>query len=312
MLHLRLIVPPEMLEEVLRTLEGAPEVTNVWRIPGAAVQPAGDLVSCDVAREEGSSVIADLRALGLGEKGSIAIEHVDVSISRVADEAERAAPGLPIDAVVWEEVQDRVSESAVLSFSYLIFMTAATMIAAVGVITDSIVLIIGAMVVGPEFGPLAGVCVASVERRPRLAARSLQALLVGFAIGIVAVAIMTFGLMEIGLAPDELNRLGDRELTMFISRPNWFSVIVAILAGVVGMLALVSSKSGALIGVLISVTTVPAAADVGVSAAYGTWEEAGGAAAQLMINLGAILASGFLVLSIGRSLRRRRAARRST
>ena len=312
MLHLRLIVPPDMLDDVLGTLKRAPEVTNLWRLPGAAVQPPGDLVSCDVAREEGSSVLQDLRAIGLEEKGSIAVEKVDVSISRVASEAERAAPGLPVDAVVWEEVQDRVSESAVLSFSYLIFMTVATMIAAVGVITDSIVLIIGAMVVGPEFGPLAGVCVASVEGRPRLATRSLQALVVGFAVAITVVAAFTYGLMAVGVAPDDLVRVNERELTMFISQPNWFTVIVALLAGIVGMMALVSSKSGALVGVLISVTTVPAAADVGVAAAYGMWSEAAGAAAQLLINITAILASGMAVLSIGRALRRRRLERRTS
>ena len=48
-------------------------------------------------------------------------------------------------------------------------MILATLIAAVGIVTDSIILIIGAMIVGPEFGPLAGLCVALVQRRRALA-----------------------------------------------------------------------------------------------------------------------------------------------
>ena len=39
------------------------------------------------------------------------------------------------------------------------------------------------------------------------------------------------------------------------------------------MLSLSTAKSGALIGVLISVTTIPAAANIGVAAAYQDWDE---------------------------------------
>ena len=310
MLHLRLVVPADLVPPVIDLLKAAPEVTNVWHVPGAAKKPEGDLVSCDVAKEEGSTVLRDLRRLGLGDRGSIAVETVDASISRVATAAEEAAPGLPVDAVVWEEVEGRVSESATLSLSFVLFITIATMIAAIGVLTDSIVLIIGAMVVGPEYGPLAGFCVALVEGRPRLAARSLEALAIGFPLGIAAAALLTLALVALGVAPAELVRGADRELTLFIAQPNWYSVIVALLAGVVGMLALVTAKSGALIGVLISVTTIPAAGNVGVALAYSDGSEAVRAAAQLLINVAAICASGVIVLGAARRARLGRQARR--
>ncbi len=52
------------------------------------------------------------------------------------------------------------------------------------------------------------------------------------------------------------------------------------------MLSLTNAKSGALIGVLVSVTTIPAASNIGVAAAYGEWDAAVGALQQLLINLG--------------------------
>jgi uncharacterized membrane protein len=85
---------------------------------------------------------------------------------------------------------------------------------------------------------------------------------------------------------------------------------VAVLAGAVGMVAVASAKSGALIGVLISVTTIPAAGNVGVAVAYGAWDDAAGAAAQLGINVVAILGSGLAVLWVAEQARRRRRARR--
>lgn len=311
MLHLRLIVPPDLVAQVMETLDRAPEVTNLWHLAGVAVRPPGDLVSCDVAKEDATTLVEELRRLGVEERGSIAAEHVDASISRVARDAELAAEGSPADAVIWEEVESRVEESATLSISFLVLMTIATMIAAVGLITDSVVLIIGAMVVGPEYGPLAGICVALVEGRTDLARRSLRAIYVGFPIGIVSAALLTGLLRLLGVAPDILVA-AEHELALLVSDPNWFSVIVAVLAGTVGMLALVGAKSGVLVGVLISVTTIPAAANVGVATVYGSWESALGAAAQLAINLLAIVVSGVLVLWIIKRARLRRSLRHNS
>jgi uncharacterized hydrophobic protein (TIGR00271 family) len=178
------------------------------------------------------------------------------------------------------------------------------MIAAVGILTDSIILIIGAMVVGPEFGPLAALCVALVQRRLDFARRSAVALAVGFPAAILASYLGTLVFRWTGEAPDDAR---DHPETLFISSPSWFSVIVAILAGIAGMLSLTTAKSGAIVGVLISVTTIPAAANVGVAAAYGDWHEVGGAARQLVINLVSIVVAGVATLLLQRwSFTRRR------
>jgi uncharacterized hydrophobic protein (TIGR00271 family) len=306
-LHLRLIVPADLVGPVMSLLEEAPGVINLWHLPEAASKPVGDLISCDVAKEDASAVLDGLRLLGLPERGSIAAEYLDAAISESARDAELAAAGSPADAVVWEEVEGRVSQSATLSISFLILITVATMIAAIGVITDSIVLVIGAMVVGPEYGPLAGICVAVVEGRLSLAARSLKAIIVGFPLGIVSSALLTWLLLVAGIAPEALVP-EEHELTLFIADPNWYTVIVSVLAGIVGMLALVGAKSGVLTGVLISVTTIPAAANVGVAAVYGDWNAVAGAAAQLVINLLAIIISGIAVLWVIKRARLRRIA----
>jgi uncharacterized hydrophobic protein (TIGR00271 family) len=310
--HLRLVVPPGLVRRVRDLLTAWPVVVNVVHLEGASLKPRGDVILCDVAREDASVVIAELRALGLGEQGSISIEEVQTSISEAAVLAEQAAKGSPADAVVWEQVESRTSESAELSFSFLAFMVLATLIAAVGIMTDSQILIIGAMVVGPEFGPLAGFAVAVVQRRLDLARRSFIALAVGFPVAIAASFFLTLALRALGPAPDELTALG-HPATLFISNPNTFSVIVALLAGITGVLSLTTTKSGALIGVLISVTTIPAAANVGVAAAYGDWSEFRGALAQLGINLLCLTAAGVATLSVQRAefIRRLRRYRRT-
>jgi uncharacterized hydrophobic protein (TIGR00271 family) len=302
--HLRLVVPTELVEQVLGFLDGLDSVMNVVHLAGVARDPDGDLVLADVAREDVSAVIERLRPLGIEERGSIVAIDIDAAVSRRAEAAERAAAGSPADAVVWEEVEARTSESAVLSGSFLAFMILATMIAAVGIVTDSIILIIGAMVVGPEFGPLAGLCVALVQRRPALARRSLAALLVGFPVAIVTSAVAALALKGLGVLPESIGRHPE---TLFIANPNRYSVIVAALAGVAGMISLTTAKSGALIGVLISVTTIPAAGNVAVAAVYGDWHECVGALLQLVVNLVVIVAAALATLTAQRLLFSRRA-----
>jgi uncharacterized membrane protein len=83
-----------------------------------------------------------------------------------------------------------------------------------------------------------------------------------------------------------------RPVSDLINAPNLFSAIVAVLAGVVGVVSLTESRANALIGVFISVTTIPAAADMGLSAAYGSWPEARGSTFQLLLNVVLLLVVG--------------------
>jgi uncharacterized hydrophobic protein (TIGR00271 family) len=299
MIAIRLVVPNDLAGRVLDMLCEARAVTSVVHLEGAAHKPPGDVILADVAREDASVIVSSLKELGIQHRGTIALEVIDSAISDEAERAEKEATGLPSDAVVWEEVEARASENTELGVGFLLFMVIATLIAAIGVMTDSPILIIGAMVVGPEFGPLAGVSVAIVEQRRDLAKRSLMALAVGFPVAIGLTYLATLAAKATGIAPDAVSE-ASRPLTQFISNPDAFSVIVAFLAGVAGILSLTSAKSGALIGVLISVTTIPAAGNIAVAAAYGDWDEFKGAVLQLSVNLVMLVLAGLLTLTVQR------------
>jgi uncharacterized hydrophobic protein (TIGR00271 family) len=307
-LHLRIVVPEDRAERVMDLLCAMDSVADVVRLPGVARRPDGDMILCDVAREDASVILADLRHLDIDRDGSIAIEEVDTHISAAAERAEEAAPGAPADAVVWEEVESRTSENAELSASFMAFMVLACLIAAAGIYLDTPILIIGAMVVGPEFGPIAGFCVALVQRRGPLALRSLGALAAGFPAGIAAAFLITIVFKATGVIPEDFD-ISEQSLADVIANPDFLSFFVAFCAGMAGVLSLTSAKSGALIGVLISVTTIPAASNVGVAAAYEDWSTSLGSLKQLGINLAAIVAAGLATLTVQRVLygRRRRA-----
>ncbi|MER6783280.1 DUF389 domain-containing protein [Streptomyces sp. NPDC000658] len=312
MLHLRLITPSDTTESAVRLIEKTVGTTHLVVLPGAARNPAGDVVLCDVAREAGDELLTGLQELGLDKTGSIAVENIDLSLSLRADKAEKEAPGEAADAVLWEHMTDATHEESTLSVTYLMFITLATMIAACGVVLDNAVLIVGAMAVGPEFGPLAGVSTSIVQRAPRLALRSLIALLVGFAVAMTVTVGFSLFMDAIGqFSREQLD--GDRPQTGFVYAPDAFSFIVALLAGAAGTLSLTSAKSGALVGVAISVTTVPAAANAAVALSYGDTRQTWGSTEQLLLNLLGIILAGTLTLLAQKWFwaRQRRSARRA-
>jgi len=296
MLHLRLITPAERTGEVLAVLDSCEGVTNIAVLAGAARVPRGDLVLCDLARESANEVIARLE--WLKEEGSIAVEELDLALSDVADKAIRQAPGEPEDAVVWEELAQDVRADSRLTWAYLVFMTIATLLAGIGVLQNSPILVIGGMVLGPEFGAVAAVCFGTLRREWHLVAGAFRTLVLGFA---VAIGVTFAG----ALAVHRLGWISGADLRIhgelsFIVTPDRWSFLVALLAGVAGVLSITAGKSAALIGVFISVTTIPAAGNVAVALALGAWPQVAGGVSQLALNVAGMVIAGTLTLWVQR------------
>ncbi|SKK64331.1 uncharacterized hydrophobic domain [Mycobacteroides abscessus subsp. bolletii] len=294
MLHLRVIAPAEASDQVVELLSTTTGVTHIVRVPQAAISPAGDLITADVARETANDVLDGLKSIDIDKRGSITAEVLDTVISQTAYEAEDDAEGDPADAVIWDELIGRTREESTLNLTFLAFLCLACLIAAVGVVTDSPVTIVGAMVVGPEFGPLAALAVSIVRRKWSLARRSLLALLVGFPVAMGVTAVGALAAEAAGWVT--LKSVRELQQVDFVFQVGPFSLVVALLAGAAGMLSLMSAKSAALVGVFISVTTVPAAGFAVVAATVGEWDIAGLSALQLAVNLFGIVLAGVLVL----------------
>ena len=294
-MHLRLIVPPDRSERVLDKLVADPRVTSVVRLAGAAHRPEGDMIECDVTREATSDILTFLKHEGLYDDGAVAVSAVDAAPSRNARETEKAAPGAPDDAVIWDAVVDQAYTEASGSWVYYAFLTLATMIAAVAVVTDSSILVVGAMVVGPEFGVVAAVAVGLALRNAGLTWRALRLLVWGFLLAIALTTVAALLARAVGWI-DVGDVTADRPLTGFIWRPDRWSVVVAVLAGCAGVLSQTAGRATALVGVFISVTTVPAAGDLALCLALWAPGQIGGAAAQLGINLAGMTVAGVLTL----------------
>jgi uncharacterized hydrophobic protein (TIGR00271 family) len=293
--HFRLTSPESLTDRVVHVLVGRDWVTNVTLERGACLEPVGDLVECDVAREKAGDLLTALRGLGLPEVGGIVLTTPTGTPFRAADRLEAAAPGHPDDAVIWEAVEAQAGAGAVPTVSFHLFLVLAVGLAAIAVITDSAVLVVGAMVVGPEYSAIASASAGIALRRWSLFGRGIRLLVFGFAFAIAVVTLVSAISRAVGMVTvEEVTR--PRPNTGFIWHPDKWSFIVALLAGAAGALALALAKTSTMVGVFISVTTVPAAGNLALGLAFLNRTEIVGSGTQLVVNIVGMLIAGSLVL----------------
>ena len=309
MLTIRVSVPAALSAEVVDLLRADPAVSSLSVLRGASVLPEGDVVLADVAREGVNQVVDRLREIGVPDDGTLHVEPVQAWLSRRGLEAEQRTPGSSADAVVWADVTQRAYEESELNWTYLSFMTLATLLASIAIVLDSQVLVIGAMVLGPEFVPIAALGLALVRRRKVLFSRALVTLLVGFAVAIVVATLLALLARWLGWI-ETSDVSGSRPETHFIYSPDRWSFVVAVIAAAAGVLSLTSAKVGGLSGVFISVTTVPASGNVALGLAFGVWNEVIGSGLQLLINLSGMAVAGWATLAVQSALWSRASVRR--
>jgi uncharacterized hydrophobic protein (TIGR00271 family) len=301
LVHLRLNVPTDLADAVVDLLRHDDRSANLTRHVGASLSPVGDLVECDVARELAGEVIARLKGLGVHDAGGIVVSTPTSTPFTGARRLERAAPGDPDDAVIWDTVIEQCYAASRATVSYYLFFVLAALLAATAVITDSAVLVIGAMVVGPEFGTVAAIATGLVFGRWGLTGKALRLLVSGIGVSVVVVALLSLLADVTGLiTADMVTR--PRPQTGFIWHPDRWSFIVALIAGAAGVLALTTARANAMVGVFISVTTIPAVGNLAL--ALGVWapSEIRGSAAQLAVNLAGMVLAGSVVLVLQRLL----------
>ncbi|HEY3980902.1 MAG TPA: DUF389 domain-containing protein [Streptosporangiaceae bacterium] len=307
MLHVRVASPAALTPAVVSLVAGDPGVINLVVLPGAARDPDGDAIQFDLATAAANPVLRRLRELQPGgQLGPVAVQAVEAEIG--AGDLDRPRRGRYHGETepVWDLVESRIVADSAYAPSFYALLVLAGLIGAVGILTNSTILIVGAMVVGPEYNAIIATALG-LDRRDRAAAvRGLVALGAGFGVAIVVTLLFGLVIRGSGHVPRAYSQ-GVRPVSDLINSPDLFSVIVAVLAGIVGVVSLTEARAGALIGVFISVTTIPAAADLGLSLAFTSWSAAGGAVAQLLLNVVVLIAVGAVALRLQRSFWRARA-----
>jgi uncharacterized hydrophobic protein (TIGR00271 family) len=178
-------------------------------------------------------------------------------------------------------------------------MSVAGVIAGFGVIDEDQILIVGAMAVSPDLLPITAACTGLVLRRGRLVRQGIGSLVIGLAVAAAFAAAVTGFLDLFDLLPSEfaIHEIGLASQQHVEAE----TILVALAAGVAGMLA-VETRASMGVGVAISVTTIPAAAFLGVAAGIGELSKSLGALSVLGANIAMMLVGGSIALIAQRRL----------
>jgi uncharacterized hydrophobic protein (TIGR00271 family) len=298
--HLRLTLPEDLTESTVELLRRHEWSTNVTLQSGVSIEPEGDLVEADVARERVNEVLDELKRLGACDRGGVLVTTPTGTPFAAASRLERAAPGDPDDAIIWDTVQAEAEAGARPTVSSLVFLILAIVLAAIAVILDSSILVVGAMVVGPEFSMIGAASVGLVFGRWSVVSRSLRLLALGFAFAVLVVTLLcVVGRLTGAITHDMIT--APRPQTGFIWHPDRWSFVVALVAGSAGAVALAINKTSTMVGVFISVTTIPAAGNLALGLAFWEGGEIRGSTEQLALNIVGMVLAGALTLAFQRA-----------
>jgi uncharacterized hydrophobic protein (TIGR00271 family) len=245
-------------------------------------------------------LLAELHQLGVPDAG-ITLSRVDVVGQTVSGSAETS--------LVWADVLSAAWHHARPIGRYLAFMFAAGVIACYGVTERNVILIVGAMAVSPDLLPITAIGVGIVGRSPRLIGEAFLTLALGLVVTCLAAAIFAFGQNQLDLLPSGFSLSEAASALGGLTTVNDETIVVALVAGVAGMLAL-ETRASLAVGVAVSVTTIPAAAYLGVAAGLGKVGAAVGALGVLGMNVAMMVLGASSVLIVQRNLNRRLGARR--
>jgi uncharacterized hydrophobic protein (TIGR00271 family) len=286
MLHLRVFGDTAAMTDVAQRLDALAGVRHVSVAEG--VHGGEALVTADLRATAADQALELLEGLGIPSEDATLLRFDAIDPTAGSEEAV---------AVVWADLLGQARLNARTAVRYLVFMAVAGVIASFGVIEQDQILIIGAMAVAPDLLPITATCTGLVLRRPHLIRRGLVSLLVGLGVACIFAAAMTGFLNLCDLLPQEfdIHQVGLTSQQHISAE----TIFVAFAAGVAGMLA-VETRASMGVGVAISVTTIPAAAFLGVAAGVGQFSKSLGALGVLGVNIAMMLVGGSLALAVQR------------
>ena len=258
---IEMVLPEASVEEVRQLLEGQ-KVIDVWYTPLSDIQTHIKIL---VSMEESESLIDILDQHYSQMDGfRLILLAVAASLPRL-DEEEKPPPPKeendkkPVARVSREELYTQITDTSKPSVFYFAMVVLSTVVAAIGLINNSVAVVIGAMVIAPLLGPNVAMALGTTLGDTDLVRSSLRANASGLLLTIF------LGIFLGAILPLDPNNYQIASRT----RVELMDVVLALSAGIAGTLAFTAGASTALIGVMVAVALVPPLVTTGLMLGSG-------------------------------------------
>ena len=235
-------------------------------------------------------VLDDLNAAGLRDEYTVVTSAEAVETPNFEGLQDRYEEQENKD-IAPEELRSRTLEMDQRTVIYYAMTLLSAMVAASGLLLDAPTVVVASMVIAPQVGSALKTSVGTVFDDRRMIVEGLRSQFLGLLLAIAGAAVFGLFVRWLGVGPTQLSSLVLEQVQQRIS-PGVLSVAVAVAAGVAAAFSLATAVPTSLVGVMIAVALIPAAAAVGIGIAWNVPTVAVGAAVLLTVNAAAINLAG--------------------
>ncbi|QFU82428.1 TIGR00341 family protein [Natronorubrum aibiense] len=242
-------------------------------------------------------VLDELQETGIDDDAYTVVVDAETVVSRrfqaLREEYEHGDVGT--DRISRQELQAE-ADSLTPTFSvYAIMTIISAVVATAGLLLDSPAVVVGSMVIAPLIGPALGASVGSVIDDEELFRNSVSYQIIGIILAIGAAAVFAWAVRITNIVPPGLNIASVGEISERLA-PDLLSLVIALGAGVAGIISIATGTSVALVGVMIAAALIPPAAAAGIAIAWGQPSAAIGSTALVLVNVLSVNLAGLLTL----------------
>jgi uncharacterized hydrophobic protein (TIGR00341 family) len=241
-------------------------------------------------------VLESLRDAGLSDDTFTVVLEANTIVSRRFEQLqEQYAEEEDEGRIAQEELTAAASTLAPSTRNYVILTIVSALIATAGLLLNSPAVVVGSMVIAPLVGPAMAASVGTVVNDRELASRAVRLQILGLLLSIATAALFALIVRYSNLIPPLTDVTTVDEIRGRVA-PDFLSLVVALGAGVAGVISLTSGVSTALVGVMIAVALIPPAATVGIGIAWGAPLVTLGSSVLTLVNVLSINLAALIVL----------------
>ncbi|WP_343772535.1 TIGR00341 family protein [Natronoarchaeum mannanilyticum] len=259
------------------------EFTGVvyFPLPSNAVEPVLDRLQEEGVSDDAYTVVVDAETV----------------ISRKFDRLEEryATDDVEEDRISRQELRTEADEMTPTFWIYVTMTLISAFVATAGLLLDSPAVVVGSMVIAPLIGPALGASVGTVVNDEEMVREGLAYQALGIGLAIAGSAVLAWLLKTANLVPPGLTLTSVGEINERLA-PDLLSLIIALGAGVAGVLSLSTGVSTALVGVMIAAALIPPAAAAGIALAWGLPLAGLGSTVLVLVNITSVNLAGLVTL----------------
>ena len=252
-----------------------------------SISPKGDVLSFDLINSEVTNFFIILEKEGLLQH-----ENVSITTSKPTNVISKTHSDLLLTEsheTSWEDMLKNLLHESNMNLNTRLLMFFSGMIAAIGISTNSLHTVVGAMLIAPGFEPISRLAMGLVAEH-RDWKRGGRDTIVGYAVlilGAIAGALI-IGFLNKDILPGSSTYLSASALVKYWSTITATSIIVSVFASLAGGIIIMSNKSLLTAGVMVALALIPSASLIGMALVEGDFGIVRSAALRLCIEIGIV------------------------